>query len=153
MKPQNVTLAVEEKSGLWQDISVDSKGIQKGKCFTLYVDHGKDCSQKETLGYIVTPASDIQKFSSFFSDCGHAVKNESGSFVFAAFFAPGKMEIPGTGAVSCNKKAAVMIKEKTVSVSDVQQCNKILTVSLNGKPYIFDLPQGVHSGKSVVLSK
>lgn len=153
MKPQNVTLAIEEKSGSWQDISVDSKGLQKGKCFTLYVDHGKDCSQKETLGYIVTPASDIQKFSSFFSDCGHAVKNESGSFIFAAFFAPGKMEIPGIGAVSCNKKAAVMIKDKKISVSDVQQKNKNITVTLNGKSYNFDLPSGVYAGTSVVISK
>ena len=75
------------------------------------------------------------------------------SFVFAAFFAPGEMDIPGVGTIASNKKAAVMIKEKTVSVSDVQQCSKSLSVSLNGKPYVFDLPQRVHSGKSVVLSK
>ena len=153
LKPRDVTLVIEEKSCPWKDICVDSKGVQKGKVFTVYVDHGKEYRPEDTLSCIITPSADTKKYSSFFTGCGHVVKNESGSFVFAGFFAPGKMEIPGVGTISSDKKAAVMLKDKTISVADVQQENKNLTVTLNGKSYTFELPQGVYSGKSVTLSK
>ena len=150
--PQDVILSIENKSVPWKSITVDAKGIEKGKVFTLYIDHTSAERSRENISYAVSPASEKLAVKIFFNDFGHVVKDEN-NIVFAYFFAPGKMEIPGVGTLSSDKKAAVMITDKTITASDVEQKNSVVNIELNKTVYKFDLPVGNYAGKSVTLSK
>ena len=83
----------------------ENKDVHNGTIFALYIVHGKECSANKNISYIITPASDIPEFQTFFTDCGRAVKDNKNQFVFAAFFAPDKMNISGVGTIASNKKS------------------------------------------------
>ncbi|MBR7120588.1 MAG: hypothetical protein IKC77_10350 [Lentisphaeria bacterium] len=152
LKPQNLTLAIEEKSVPWKSVTIHAKGVQKGKTVTIYVNHGVK-AKNERLSYMIAPAGENTGVKTIFNKCGHVVKDSRNDTCWAYFFVPGEMDIPGVGKLSSDKKAAVMLKKDTLTVADVQQKNRVVNISLNDKLYKFVTPSGVYAGKSVTLSK
>ena len=151
--PQNIILAIEEKSVPWKTVTIDSKGIEKGKVFTAYIDHTAAKRSSDIVSYVISPASEKIETETYFNKCGHVVKDAKSNTCWAYFFAPGEMDIPGVGKLSSDKKAAVMLKKDTLTASDVQQKNSLINIRLNGSAYKFAFPDGVYAGKSVTLSK
>ncbi|MBE6387473.1 MAG: hypothetical protein E7045_05375 [Lentisphaerae bacterium] len=151
--PQDMVLAIEKKSVPWKRVSIDAKGVQTGTVFTLYVDHGNAKRSKSLLSYAVSPADRVPAFSVSSHACGHIVKELASGAIFAYFFFPGTMTIPGGGDISADKKAAVMVTADKVFAIDAQQKHKRLKITLGGKEYNFALPQGGFAGKTVSLSK
>lgn len=147
--PQKLTLAIEEKNIPWKSVAVDAKGNASGKTVTIYIDHGsaKRCDDK--VSYAVSPASETPDFDNGFYSCGHSARDIKSGIVFAWFFAPGRMTVKGIGEISADSKAAVMIDGSKILVSDPGQKSKVINITVNGKNYRFDMPQGGFTGKSV----
>ena len=137
----------------WNTITIDAKNIEKGKTFTIYIDHTAAKRGKENVSYAISPATEKVDIKTFFNKSGHIIKDENSGNCFAFFFAPGEMDIPGIGKLSCDKKAAVMLTDNNILAADAQQKNKTLNLTLNGKKYSFTLPQDGFAGKTAILSK
>ena len=151
--PQDVVLAIEEKSVPWKSVAVDAKGIQKGKVFTLYVDHGVAAENGDKLSCAVSPADSVPDVVTRFEDCGNIVTDNKSKITYAYFFLPGTMTLPCGAKISCDKKAAVMLAGSKILAADAQQKNRSLKVTLNGKEYNFALPQGGYAGRTAELPR
>ena len=147
--PQNLTIAIENKSVPWKLVAIDAKGNAVGKTVTIYIDHGsaKKCGDK--ICYVVSPANEHPAFEAGYFPCGHVIKESESNIAFAMFFAPGKMTVKGIGEISSDSKAAVMINNSKIYVADPCQTAKVINIAINGKTYSFNMPQGGFAGKSV----
>ncbi len=148
-QPAELTIAIEEKTVPWKNITIWADGSCSGKTVTIYF------SGEKPVSYIVSPAKDAVDSldSSIIPGVGHAVWDKERKIAYLFFFAPGKANIPGIGRVSCNDKAAIMLTADKVFLSEAEQKGSEIRFSLDDKVYNFNVSGGKYAGKSVSLPR
>ena len=143
----DLTLAIEEKNVAWNTITSWADGSYSGKSVTIYF------SGTRAISYLVHPAEKvIDSIKSIaVGNSYHAVMDPVSNIKYLFFFAPGQAGIPGIGQVACDRKAAVMIKDKHLLLAGVEQSGSAVKFTLNGKLYTFAPPAEMYAGKSVIL--
>ena len=147
-QPVDLTVAIEEKDFEWNRLTIWADGRVSGKTVTVYNTDGDD------LNWIVSPADEVPEIESarnpgFY----HAVTDKKSGITYLFFFAPGNAEIAGLGKVSCNRKAAIMITGKTITIAETEQSGRKVKFSLNGKIYDFPAGNKRFAGKSFTLCR
>ena len=145
-EPVNITLVIEEKTVEWNTITLWTNGSFSGKSATFYLTGEKPAS------YIVHPANkSVAGIKSLIREnFYHAMLDEKSNIKYIFFFAPGEVEIPGIGKVSCDRKASVMITGNNILLAETEQNGSPVNFVLNGKEYKFAAPSGIYAGKSSI---
>ena len=146
-KPAELTLAIEDKEAKWNTITIWAKGSFRSKIVTIYL-NGTD-----PASYIISPASaSVKDIKSIIkSNLYHAVIDPKSNIKYIFFFTPCEADIPGIGKVSCDKKASVMITDKSVFLSETEQKAEPVKFTLNSKDYNFASTGEWYAGKTSEL--
>ncbi len=135
-KPADLVLAIEEKSADWREIQHSSKAkAVSGKIFTLYLEHGVRPAGAECAFLLIPAGSKADGFRLLSSGSAiHAGCDGSGT-AFALFYEPGKVEIPGYGALESLQPAAVLIRNGEFTADDPLRKTKELKFRWDGKEF------------------
>ena len=169
----------EGQSGSWRDINArGSLNPLTMDVFSLWIDHGA-APKSASYAYLVVPAMEANEFPAYAEKapvevlCNtgdlQAVTHRKLGLTEAAFYKPGRLEIPGGPAISVDKPCMVLLQVGDngvrLAVADPQNAPLLVHVELGGKlagdgiewqaqskvsRLTVQLPDGIHAGQSVV---
>jgi chondroitin AC lyase len=156
-------LKIATQEGDWKDIFPRTPSNPKsGKVFSLWIDHDKKASN-DTYAYVIYPdsnAEDMPKRLSagmeILSNTAElqAIASQNGRKVRAVFYKPGILKA-GRLEISTDTPCLFSLTASNgkvrLCVSEPTQKKTSLNLTINGKKFPIDLPQGGEAGKSVIL--
>ncbi len=168
--PGQARIQVErlKKSGNWEDINKSRPGRTiSDSVFNLYLDHGKAPTGADYCYHIV-PGIEASGMETYAKEHGievlantaklQAVRNKTLGMISAVFYTPGKLEVPGGGAIQASAGCILLVREMPknglrVAFSKPDPSGKGTTpvgVKIGKQALSFVPPRGVDQGKSLV---
>lgn len=156
-------LKTDSQTGHWRRVNTGASDAPvSANVFGLWLDHGAR-PQNATYAYIVVPEISASKLAEYAKTPSvrilantpalQAVMHETGKITQAIFHEPGTLTIRDGLIVTVDQPCALLLREtgrlRIVSVSDPKQTALRVTVTVNTKRLVYELPKGELAGQTL----
>jgi chondroitin AC lyase len=157
----NVQLTTDEQTGDWSDIGAQS-GTVKTRVFNLWLDHGVR-PRDAAYAYSIFPTATLEQTAQHAAEpqvCviantvkQQAVYHERLKMLGVAFWEAGRVAFAGGRAVEADRPCALMLRDGKIFISNPDNEVAVISVRVDGKKFVVELPGGDRAGSSIEVKK
>lgn len=155
----DATIKIAHVNGNWQKCFPTYNDIPtEGDVFSIYIDHGKN-PRAGSYAYVIYPnvkALNVKKTiakskSKILSNTNTVQAVQNSGSVMAVFYKAGKLKIDDKTIIEVDAPCLLMRNKQEIRVSDPLHTAISVSITINGKNYLAQLPQGDEKGKQVLI--